>query len=161
MDVPLGRTADEDIRQCLRNVPRVTRIVSSPAQRCRGLAIAVATRDRVPLAEDDRLLELDFGRWEGRAWADIDRGEIDAWAANPFDHAPGGGESVRSLCGRLDDLLRAMVRDGDGPTLVVTHQGPMRVLMTRFSGRPLGDLSKIEVAFGATRRFCVRWPAGG
>jgi alpha-ribazole phosphatase len=156
MDVPLGRTAEEDIRQCLRNVPRVTRIVCSPAQRCRGLANAVATRDRVPLAEDDRLLELDFGRWEGRAWADIDRAEIDAWAANPFDHAPGGGESVRSLCGRLDDLLRAMVRDGDGPTLVVTHQGPIRALMTRFSRRPSGDLSKIEVAFGATRRFCVR-----
>lgn len=156
MDVPLGSTAEEDIRRCLRNIPRAARIVSSPAQRCRGLALAVATRDRISPAEDDRLLELDFGRWEGRAWTDIDRAEIDAWAANPFDYAPGGGESVRSLCARLDDFLRAIVGDGHGPTLVVTHQGPIRVLMTRFAGRPLGDLLNIEVACGATHRFCVR-----
>jgi alpha-ribazole phosphatase len=154
--VPLGGTAKVDIRQCLRSIPRVARIVSSSAQRCRDLALAVATRDRVPSTEDDRLLELDFGRWEGRAWADIDRAEIDAWAADPFDHAPGGGESVRSMCARLDDFVRAVVGDRDGPTLVVTHQGPIRVLMTRFEGRPLSNLLKIEVACGATHRFCVR-----
>ena len=44
--------------------------------------------------------KLDFGTWEGRAWAAIPRAGIDAWSAQLHDHAPGGGESLSAMLAR-------------------------------------------------------------
>lgn len=66
---------------------------------------------------DVALLELDFGAWDGRAWSDIDKGEIDAWVADFAHFAPSGGEALTSLMARA-----ALWRGGD---LVVSHGGWM------------------------------------
>lgn len=47
------------------------------------------------------LSEADFGAWDGQRWTDIDRTEVDAWVADFAGHAPGGGESLRSLLHRV------------------------------------------------------------
>src|SRR5476651_403145 len=65
-------------------VSGVTRIWSSPAQRCRIAAEMAAERLHLPLAIDPRLHEFDFGEWEGLKWDDIPRSEFDRWAAEPL-----------------------------------------------------------------------------
>ena len=66
---------------------------------------------------DAALAELDFGAWDGRAWSEIPRAQVDAWVADFADHAPPGGESLRAL------LRRAAAWNGGG--LVVSHGGWM------------------------------------
>lgn len=62
---------------------------TSPLRRCRELAAALHPAPR----EDGRLMEMDFGAWEGLAWDAIPRAELDAWAADVAGFAPPGGES--------------------------------------------------------------------
>ena len=53
------------------------RIWSSPARRCLSVADALAERLGLAVTPDARLLELDFGDWEGRAWDDVPRAALD------------------------------------------------------------------------------------
>ncbi|MDZ7856231.1 histidine phosphatase family protein [Sphaerotilus sp.] len=73
---------------------------------------------------DARLIELDFGAWDGQPWSAIAHAEVAAWEADFQHHAPGGGESLQRLQGRVRDWL-AGVAAGEGPRLVVGHAGWM------------------------------------
>jgi alpha-ribazole phosphatase len=53
------------------------------------------------LRQDPALLELDFGDWDGRPWAQIAKTEVDAWVADFARHRPGGGESLVQLLERV------------------------------------------------------------
>lgn len=83
---------------------------------------------------DERLLELDFGAWDGRPWRTIDEAEVAAWEAAFATHAPGGGESLQQMRARL----RAFVADLplDPPRLLIAHAGCMQLLATRACATP-------------------------
>ena len=58
----------------------------SPLLRCLQLAQALqAVLPASQLTVDSRLAEMHFGQWEGVAWNDIPRHELDAWATD-FAH---------------------------------------------------------------------------
>lgn len=96
-------------------LPRVVAV--SPLRRCRDVGRWLR-RWGFRCIVDARLIECDFGRWDGRRWDEIARGEIDAWAADLHDYRPGGGESVAML------LERVRAVTSDAPTgLLVTHGG--------------------------------------
>ena len=129
-DLAPGPGAPGEIARALELTPRATRIIASPARRCRGLAKALAKRDGVALALDDRLRELDFGAWEGRRWWDIPRTESDPWAADPWRLAPPGGETFAALHARVAAVL---AEAGRGAALV-THAGPIRAARMILAG---------------------------
>ena len=100
---------------------------TSPARRCRDVARLLG-----PYREDERLQELDFGTWEGIAWNDVPRDSLDAWARDPLTFASPGGESGRQLVKRVGAFAAECLRDGD---VVITHGGPLRVLLAVLAGR--------------------------
>lgn len=107
---------------------RLREIHSSPSVRCCGLANLLAEPLGLMVHVDDRLLELDFGQWEGRAWAEItrdDRARFEAWSANWQSNSPPGGESVAELEQRVRSFLADLPPE---QILVVTHAGPIRAL---------------------------------
>lgn len=124
LDVPAGPGAAAEIAACLKIAPPIRAVVASPATRCRTLATRLAARDGVPLRFDPRLLELDFGRWEGQAWDRIPRAESDPWAASPWETAPPGGESFSRLHARV---AAALAEAPEGAALV-THAGVIRAV---------------------------------
>lgn len=97
--------------------PRV--VCCSPLRRCRDVARHLR-RLGWRVVVDAALLEASFGHWDGKAWADIPRHEVDAWVADFADHAPGGGESLRQLLARA----AAWAPPVPGAT-VVAHAGWM------------------------------------
>ncbi|GGY05320.1 histidine phosphatase family protein [Paludibacterium paludis] len=105
----------------LRGLP----VLTSPARRCRALAARLAPAPRV-LPE---LAELDFGRWEGLPWDAIARDELDAWAADPWRYAPGGGESPLALLARWRAAARRLSRIAAPRIVVVTHAGIIRAAL--------------------------------
>ena len=109
-------------RTCLRATP----VFSSPLQRCAALAQRLSQRAAV---FDARLAEMDFGAWEMRAWDNIARDEIDAWAADLLDYRPGGGENVLAGGRARRRLPRRPARAGRMPSaIVVCHAGTIRLL---------------------------------
>ena len=48
-------------------------VIASPLRRAADTAAAVARRFALPVEEDPRWMELDFGEWEGRRYDEIAR----------------------------------------------------------------------------------------
>lgn len=103
----------------------IVRLHSSPLQRCLHFAEALGASLGLDVETDDRLREIDFGRWEMQAWAVVPRAEIDQWAADVADARPHGGESVSQMTVRVRDYLRDVASTKED-TLAVTHQGVAR-----------------------------------
>jgi len=74
---------------------------------------------------DARLLELDFGRWDGQPWSAIAHAEVADWEADFVRHPPGGGESLLALAARCQGLRTELAAAG-APVLVVAHAGWMQ-----------------------------------
>ena len=110
------------------------RIRCSPARRCLQLADALlALRSGLRVHVDADLQEMDFGRWEGRPWNDIDTAEFDAWMADFSRHRPGGGESVQALLERTRRALQNE-RAQSGESLWITHAGVIRAARLLLAG---------------------------
>jgi alpha-ribazole phosphatase len=118
------------IRQSARQhgLPHV--VVTSPLQRSRAVGRWLRRwgwrHEIEPL-----LMEMDFGRWEGRSWDDIARAEIDRWCADFEQQAPGGGESVAALFERA-----ARWRYRGEALCIVGHAGWMLARRWLAEGRP-------------------------
>lgn len=127
LDVPAHADATQRAAAALATaLPPSLRTTASPARRCRQLAEAVAAlRPDLQPDADTRLAELDFGDWEGRHWDAIGQTAIDAWTADFFDHAPGGGESLALLMQRVGEALAA-ARHRRQDSVWITHAGVIR-----------------------------------
>lgn len=111
-------------------LPEQKPIFCSPLQRCVVLADSLVDALRSePVIHDARLVEMNFGSWEMRAWDDIPRTEVDAWADDLVQYRPGGGENVLQMAQRVrafhDDLMQSR-RDC---AIVVCHAGTIRLLL--------------------------------
>ncbi len=108
-------------------------IYTSPLIRCAVLASAIADLlPASPLIACSELVELDFGAWEGQHWDTIyasDATGLDAWAAAPFNYPPGGGETLTQLHARVMLWLETLFASQAEQAIVVTHGGPLRVLL--------------------------------
>jgi len=121
-----------------QGLPGNLAVLASPLQRCARLAERLAP-GRVTF--DARLAEMDFGAWEGRAWSDIPRADVDAWAADLLHYRPGGADNVLDVARRVQACLadlRAELRARALPgALVVCHAGTIRLLTALHGGAPL------------------------
>lgn len=129
-------------------------VYSSPLVRCLSSARDMAERGWPAPDIDDRLIELDFGGWEGMTWEAIGRPAVDAWAADVAGYRPPGGETVRELAARglsFVEALRAARHDGrlpDGNVAAFTHAGIMQTLPRALRGAPLDGFGITRVEYG-------------
>lgn len=113
------------------------RILSSPLGRARMTA-AILFPD-AEIGVDSRLIEMDFGAWEGKRLAEL-RADPGGDAAEREDmgldfRAP-GGESPREVQARLRPLLARLV-ELRRPTVLVTHKAVLRAIYALASGWPM------------------------
>jgi alpha-ribazole phosphatase len=121
------------IRQHARRHGLPHAVVTSPLRRCADVGRWLRRWGWTHWV-DARLIELDFGDWDGQRWRDIPWDALRAWEADFMDHAPGGGESLRWLRGRVEAVLAR-----DRPVLAVGHAGWINALRTR-------DTAEIDAA---------------
>jgi broad specificity phosphatase PhoE len=108
------------------------RLVSSPLRRVVETALILAGE---PVIEP-RLIEMDWGAWEGETVADLRARLGPAMAENEargLDFRPDGGESPREVQARLQPWLDELAAGGDD-TVAVTHKGVIRALYARATG---------------------------
>jgi alpha-ribazole phosphatase len=123
----------------------------SPLRRCRDVGHWLRRWGwRVEI--DARLRELDFGAWDGLPWSHIAWAEVEAWQADLLHHAPGGGESLHSLAGRVQDFIDSAA---PGPRLVVTHAGWINALRSVVTVLPMA----VRCADAADAVDAAQWPA--
>ena len=122
-DLPLLEAVSPTVAALQEALPAEIPCYTSPLQRCRRLAEQLHPAPVV----DDRLMEMNFGRWEMQPWDEISRSDLDAWAQDSMGFCPPGGESVQQLRQRV---LAFLQDKWDAPALLlVTHGGVMKVLV--------------------------------
>jgi len=127
--------------QLKRLLPTGTPVISSPLQRARKLALALDSQAQI----DERLSEINFGDWEGQPWSNINRADLDAWAADVLDFTPPGGESVTNLQRRAINFVSTL----ETPRVaLVTHAGILRALIGHYRQLPVSQWTQLKFEFG-------------
>ncbi len=164
-DIPLtetGRLQAKAAAQRLAARGGVQLIVTSPLQRARLTADAVAAATGAPVEVDDGWIETDFGEWEGLSYAEaMERwpGEVAAWMKDT-SVAPPGGESFAAAGRRvLAALGRLLARAGPGRIVVVSHVTPMKTVLRHALLAPPAALRRMHLDVAC---LCeVDWYADG
>ncbi len=87
----------------------------------------------IPYKADARLRESHFGEWEGKTYALLKDNKVyRAWIDNPTTQQPPGGESLAEVKKRVWDVLLDLP-DNRTDYTIVTHGGPIRILLTAFA----------------------------
>lgn len=132
------------------------RAVTSPLRRAHDTALALAAPQGIGVTIDPRWAEFDFGGWDGRRGDELPAEAVAAFHANPLRHPPPGGEDWGIFGKRIADGLRALLAhgaDGDGPVLVVSHAGALRMALTQACGLPLAALWALRIDYGTRLRL--------
>lgn len=127
----LGRTLRARLGAEIDRLDRAGAFIASPLSRARETMELM--RAAMGLAPDrysvnPTLMELSFGAWEGRTWAEAADGypkAVKARFADKWNSAPPGGESYAMLAERV----RPWVLSLTGDVFVVSHGGVARALM--------------------------------
>jgi probable phosphoglycerate mutase len=164
LDVPLlpaGRKEAEALAHRLAGV-RLDRIVASPMLRALETAQTVA-RGR-PIELDERLRELDYGRWEGLTYAEIDARDPDLrarWEHDPAaTHAP-GGESGDDVAARALHFLVDLIAVEELPSSGAQYHrhspdpGGSRGIVSEAQAEADGERRVLVVAHGTFNRILL------
>ncbi len=164
-DIPLTETGKLQAKAAAQRLAArggVQLIITSPLQRARLTAEAVAVATGAPVQVDEGWIEADFGEWEGLSYAEaIERwpDEVTAWM-NDTSVAPPGGESFavagRRVLAALDQLLD---HSEPGRVVVVSHVTPIKTVLRHALLAPPAALRRMHLDVAC---LCeVDWYADG
>lgn len=150
-DDPLNDLGEEQARLLAAALAELVldRIVASPLRRTAETARTIAMACGLDLDLDDRLVELDFGDWDGLTRQEVlDGGHAAAellarWEEDPSCRVP-GGESLSAVRQRVVGLADELLDSSPGETVaLVTHMGPIKALLC----------AALDVSFRTARRL--------
>lgn len=154
--VHLDETGQEQARRVaarLAHVP-LSAIVSSPMERCRetATAIAKAQPSSIRVSSDKGLVECDYGAWQGRPLKELAREKL--WKSvqrHPSSVTFPEGESMAAMAARVVAAVRrhdALVEGAHGPHAVwaaVTHGDPLKAVLADALGLHLDQFQRLHV----------------
>jgi probable phosphoglycerate mutase len=164
LDLPLTPNGREEAGALARRLGgvRIDRIVASPMLRAVETAQILANGRPVEL--DERLRELDYGRWEGLTYADIDAHDPELrarWEHDPAaTHSP-GGESGDDVAARvlnfLVDLIEAeeLAYEGARDGRHSPDAGGSRPVLSESDAETAGERRALVVAHGTLNRILL------
>ena len=132
-------------------------VVTSPLRRCIDFAQLLARRLTLPLTVDARLREIHFGQWEGRSAAEIADLDPDALAQfwhRPTQFTPPAAESFACFSRRVLAAWRELTLRPESTLLVITHAGPIRVILCHTQCQPMAQLLKWDVGVASLHTIC-------
>jgi ribonuclease H / adenosylcobalamin/alpha-ribazole phosphatase len=164
-DIPLTGTGLEQAKAAAARLAArggLEAIITSPLDRARRTAGAVAAATGLPVQVGEGWAETDFGEWEGlnypeavQRWPE----QMAAWL-DDAGAAPPGGESLAATSERVLAALDSLLAAHAGATvLVVSHVTPMKILLRHALLAPPAALRRMQLDVAC---LCeIDWYAGG
>ena len=151
-DLSLSAKGRQQVKDIATSVVRkeIDAIFCSPMFRCRETSDLLGLS--CPCYTNDLLKEIDFGRWEGKSFAEITRDDADAvteWATNPTHFYFPGGESMQHFYGRIELIQKLLEGHDHKRVLLVTHGGIIRHLLCLYLGIPRDKYLVFDVQPGS------------
>jgi broad specificity phosphatase PhoE len=125
IDLPLSELGVQQAAALARRFTSelVARVVSSPLQRARATAAAIAGEHGLDVEIDERLIELDYGEWDGQSLREVPPASWAEWRADP-SFAPPGGERLTDVTRRVAEFTADA--NGEGLVVAVSHVSPIK-----------------------------------
>ncbi len=148
-DIPLNETGREQARRAAETVKDVSFdvVFASPLKRAVETASILSGFPEEKIIRDERLIEANFGKYEGRHYHYMGLPMTLYWALPEVFPAPRGVESIASMVKRSTsfiEMLEEQVKSGNGllspesRVLVSCHGGIIRALRGCLENRPNG-----------------------
>lgn len=138
----------EEVAALPGRLPADAVVISSQDRRCQQLAQLLASRSGREPRIEERLQELDFGAWEGLAWADIAHSERVHWAKDVWHRSPPGGETYAALHTRVSAAWQALLLTDADQAVIVGNAGPLRALITIALALPRDSFVRFHLDYG-------------
>jgi len=143
LDVPLTEAGREQARRAAQQLAGagIDAVVTSPLVRARDTAQAIADAAGVPLIVDERLIEVDYGPFEGldRDGARAQLGvPFEDWRADPFGAPVAGMEPLAAALERARGATADALAAHEHP-VIVGHQGILRIVLVALGAIAPGD----------------------
>lgn len=147
---------DEGLKQAHRiadhlDENKVEKIFCSDLKRAKQTAFTISSRMGIEISPRKELRELSFGRWEGQTYGQIQANNPRQWKdfhKNPVQFRPPGGETIEELDSRVETFwVEILTTETD--SIIVTHAGPLKVLLLRALGTDLKNFWRLEVDLGS------------
>ncbi|MFP6767241.1 MAG: histidine phosphatase family protein [Planctomycetaceae bacterium] len=123
-------------------------VLTSPMQRARETALAIARPHGLDIGVLETLTECDVGRWEGRDWGSIMQEDPEAYERfmdDPSVHGYPEGETYGDVLQRVGKVLDKVLADHRGQAVVVVaHNIVNRVYVARLMGWSLSRAREIR-----------------
>ena len=157
IDHPLSELGWQQMWQAVGETAPWQQIISSPMQRCRAFAEALADKYTLPLVIDERFKEVGFGSWEGQQRAELKKNrfeEYDAFYRDPINCRPAGAEDLGSFLQRVSAAYEDVIAHYPGRhCLVVAHAGVIRAAVAHVTQAGPVGLYRIQVNNAGISRF--------
>ncbi len=127
-------------------------VFSSPLSRCLRLANDLNIGEALT---DKRLMEYNFGQWEGRAWDEIPKKELDPWMSDFVNYPAPDGESLKLMFERVKNFIDELSNKEYNKVLIVSHSVVIRCFWAYTLEIPLQNLFRIKVEFGDIWQFNI------
>lgn len=132
------------------------RVLSSPRQRALASAEALAVPRGLEVIADEEWEELDFGTWDGQALHDLPMQELSAFHLDPHANPPPQGESWAHFERRIARGLHRLLDAPDPPaTLIVSHGGPLRMVLSQVCDLPMAMCWALRIDHGTRLQLRV------
>lgn len=154
-DLPLSDRGRAEVKGWrLPQAAAAARWMCSPLVRARQTAEVLRGE---AVESDPRLIEADWGDWEGRTLAELRSSGGRAMAENErrgLDFQPPGGESPRAVQKRVEPLLLELAKRGQN-VVAVTHKGVIRAVYALASGWDMRDKPPVKLNWSCAHRFTL------
>lgn len=148
---------ENGIKQCEKLQEKLSHehfdiVVTTPLNRTKASAeiISPSHRDRLIMFEE--LKEINFGKWEGLHYSEIEKSFVKEWGdftLNWQNFCFPKGESFSMLYERVQKCLEKIINDYEDRTiLLVAHEGTLKIITTILLGMKPQDYWKFNFEFG-------------
>lgn len=150
-DVPLSEEGQAQILALRPDLSamKIDTLLASPMLRCTQSVDLLGLG--LPVQFDPDLREIDFGRWEGKTFAEIEAQDtelVQHWASGTDDFCFPGGEATARFTSRMDAVKNRLLAADAKTLLLVTHGGVIRSLICGLLGLSQRNYFLFQVAKG-------------
>ncbi|MBN2072839.1 MAG: alpha-ribazole phosphatase [Actinobacteria bacterium] len=158
MDTELTGTGIEQAKLAAEYLSQVdfSNIYSSPLKRAVDTAEIISRGESHRIIVRDDLREMNFGRWEGLKFSEINNQyneDYQNWLRDPYNNRPAGGESFEELSIRAlreaDNIVAENENKIESSVAVITHGGVILALLVCWLQIPVSRWKSIIQRQGA------------
>jgi broad specificity phosphatase PhoE len=150
----LGRAQAELTAEEVTKRFKIDSIYSSDLLRAYNTAVPIASKTGIEIIPDTMLREIFAGEWEGRAFDELQQTYVHdfwVWRNDIGNSRCTGGESTREVGERMLQMMKKIVNENEGKTVVVTtHAAAIRSLMAICSGKDFSVMKEIPFVTNAS-----------